>query len=174
MYGSSGPTPRDRIAAARLTARAVKRPERTFTWAPVCRPYSVASRAALGYLPRMKQEPPLVRAVHPELIEELAALLEAEGERELAICVRDVRLVGACGCGDDFCQSIRTAEHPQGQPYGPGHRCVPLLPSSGDLILDVVNGRIVYIEILGRPPLPRRAQPEQGPPGAGQQVDLPV
>jgi len=122
----------------------------------------------------MEQEPPLVRAVHPELIEELAALLEAEGERELAICVWDVRLVGACGCGDDFCQSIRTAEHPQGQPYGPGHRCVPLLPSSGDLILDVVNGRIVYIEILGRPPLPRRAQPEQGPPGAGQQVDLPV
>jgi hypothetical protein len=122
----------------------------------------------------MEQEPPLVREVHPELIDELVALLEAEGERELAICVRDVRLVGECGCGDDFCQSIRTAEHPDGQPYGPGHRCVPLLPSSGDLILDVVHGRIVYIEILGRPPLRRREQPEQGPSGVVQQLDLPA
>jgi len=122
----------------------------------------------------MEQEPPLVREVHPELIDELVALLEAEGERELAVCVRDVRLVGGCGCGDDFCQSIRTAEHPDGQPYGPGHRCVPLLPSSGDLILDVVHGRIVYIEILGRPPLRRREQPEQGPSEVVQQLDLPA
>ncbi|MFF7067495.1 hypothetical protein [Streptomyces pseudovenezuelae] len=39
---------------------------------------------------------------------------------------------------------------------------MPLLPSSGDLILDVVDGRIMYIEILGRPPLRRHGQPEQG------------
>jgi hypothetical protein len=107
----------------------------------------------------MEQEPPLVRDVFPELVDELVGLLEEEGERELALCVRDVRMVAECGCGDDFCQSIRTAHHPPGQPYGAGHRCVPLLPSSGDLILDVVNGRIVYIEILGRPPLRRRVKP---------------
>jgi len=71
-----------------------------------------------------------VREVFPDLVDELAALLEAEEEREL--------------------------------PFGPGHRCVPLLPSSGDLILDVVDGRIMYIEILGRPPLRRHGQPEQG------------
>ncbi|MFI6853357.1 hypothetical protein [Streptomyces sp. NPDC050416] len=104
-------------------------------------------------------DPPLVRDVFPDLVDELAALLEEEGERWLAICVKDVRLVGDCGCADDFCQSIRTADHPQGQPFGPGHRCVPLLPASGDLILDVVDGRIMYIEILGRPPLRRRVQP---------------
>jgi hypothetical protein len=106
----------------------------------------------------MEQESPLVREVFPELVDELVQLLEEEGERELAICVRDVRVIGECGCGDDLCQSIRTSDHPGGQPYGPGHRCVPLLPSSGDLILDVVNGRIMYIEILGRPPLRRRVQ----------------
>ncbi|MET7688434.1 hypothetical protein ABZT06_10710 [Streptomyces sp. NPDC005483] len=110
----------------------------------------------------MDQEPPLVREVFPDLVDELAALLEAEGERDLAVCVRDVRLVGECGCGDDFCQSIRTADHPRGQPFGPGHRCVPLLPSSGELILDVVDGRIMYVEILGRPPLRRNQQREQG------------
>ncbi|MEU8985126.1 hypothetical protein AB0C98_01305 [Streptomyces sp. NPDC048558] len=106
----------------------------------------------------MEQESPLVREVFPELVDELVQLLEEEGERELAICVWDVRVIGECGCGDDFCQSIRTSDHPGGQPYGPGHRCVPLLPSSGDLILDVVNGRIMYIEMLGRPPLRRRVQ----------------
>ncbi|MFE5049996.1 hypothetical protein ACFRAI_27170 [Streptomyces sp. NPDC056637] len=104
----------------------------------------------------MEQDHPLIRDVFPDLIAELTALLEDEGERELAICAWDLRLVDECGCGDDFCQSIRTADHPQGQPYGPGHRCVPLLPSKGMLILDVVDGRIMYIEILDQPPMHRQ------------------
>ncbi|MEE1754436.1 hypothetical protein [Streptomyces sp. SP18CS02] len=108
----------------------------------------------------MEQDHPLIRDVFPDLIAELTALLEVEGERELALCAWDLRLVDQCGCGDDFCQSIRTADHPQGQPYGPGHRCVPLLPSKGMLTLDVVDGRIMYIEVLDRPPMHRQgAQP---------------
>ncbi|TDC71861.1 hypothetical protein [Streptomyces hainanensis] len=104
----------------------------------------------------MEQDHPLVRDVFPELVTELAALLEDEGERELAVRAWDLRLVDECGCGDDFCQSIRTADHPRGQPYGPGHRCVPLSPSNGMLILDIVDGRIMYVEILDRPPMRRR------------------
>ncbi|MER5278074.1 hypothetical protein ABT025_20300 [Streptomyces sp. NPDC002809] len=104
----------------------------------------------------MEQDHPLIRDVFPDLIVELTALLEDEGERELAICTWDLRLVDECGCGDDFCQSIRTADHPPGQPYGPGHRCVPLLPVEGMLILDIVDGRIMYIEILDRPPMHRQ------------------
>ncbi|MFI2300151.1 hypothetical protein ACH5AL_15110 [Actinacidiphila glaucinigra] len=108
----------------------------------------------------MEQYHPLVRDVFPDLIAELTALLEDEGERELALGAWDLRLVDECACGDDFCQSIRTADHPQGQPYGAGHRCVPLLPSKGMLILDVVDGRIMYIEVLERPPMHRQgAQP---------------
>ncbi|MFG2334261.1 hypothetical protein ACGFMM_32310 [Streptomyces sp. NPDC048604] len=108
----------------------------------------------------MEQDHPLVRDVFPDLIAELTALLEDEGERELALCAWDLRLVDECSCGDDFCQSIRTADHPKGQPYGAGHRCVPLLPSKGMLILDVADGRIMYIEILDRPPMHRQgAQP---------------
>lgn len=61
-----------------------------------------------------------------------------------------------CGCGDDLCQSFCTAEPPDGA-YGPGHRCVPLLPPRGDLILDVVDGRIMYVEVLHYPELPRPA-----------------
>ncbi|MGW1776427.1 hypothetical protein [Streptomyces sp. NPDC002104] len=35
----------------------------------------------------------------------------------------------------------------------PGHRTVPLLPERGMLNVDAVDGRIVYVEILDRPPL---------------------
>ncbi|WP_235614474.1 hypothetical protein [Streptomyces ambofaciens] len=126
-------------------------------------PAAAAARPAPG-----EPEHPLLRDVFPDLVAELTALLQDEGESELAVCARDLRLVEECGCGDGFCQSIRTADHPRGRPYGPGHRCVPLSPSTGMLILDVVDGRIVYIEVLDRPPLLRleeRAQPK-GPPAA--------
>ncbi|MFP3967271.1 hypothetical protein SMC26_33575 [Actinomadura fulvescens] len=118
----------------------------------------------------MEAEHPLVRQVFPELVTELVALLEGEGERELALCAWDLRLVAGCGCGDDFCQSFRTEVHPQGQPYGPGHRCVPLTPSNGMLNLDVVNGRIMFVEVIDRPPLRyrRRAEPETPSPWSPQ------
>ncbi|MGW0903363.1 hypothetical protein [Streptomyces sp. NPDC002853] len=101
----------------------------------------------------MEQDYPLVRDAFPDLIGELTSLLEGEGEHELAVCVRDVRLVAMCDCGDDFCQSIHTAVHQPGKPYGEGHRCVPLSPSKGMVALDVVHGRIMYIEILNRAPM---------------------
>ncbi|MGM9469064.1 hypothetical protein [Streptomyces murinus] len=86
----------------------------------------------------------------------LTALLQEEGERELAVCAWDLRLIAECGCDAADCQSLRTAPHPLDQPYGPGHRCVPL-PTAEDLLcLDVVDGRIMYVEILHRPPLRRR------------------
>ncbi|GAA5021126.1 hypothetical protein [Streptomyces siamensis] len=104
----------------------------------------------------MELDHPLVRDVFPDLIAELITLLEGEGEGDLAICAWDLRLVALCDCGDDFCQSIRTAVHPKGQLYGDGHRCVPLLPSEGMLILDVVDGRIMYVEVLDRAPMRNR------------------
>ncbi|MCD0442961.1 hypothetical protein LO763_04890 [Glycomyces sp. A-F 0318] len=102
---------------------------------------------------------PLVREVYPDLVDELVRLLEAAGERWLAVAARDLRLVAACECGDGYCQSLRTSEHPPGAPYGPGHRNVVLAPGEGDLILDVVDEEIVYVEILDRPAMPRRDRP---------------
>ncbi len=100
----------------------------------------------------METERPLVREVFPDLAAELVALLEEEGERDLAICAWDLRIVEGCGCRDDFCQSFYTGPRPEGA-YGRGHRSVPLLPSVGMLILDVVDGRIMFVEIIDRPPL---------------------
>ncbi|MGW0391704.1 hypothetical protein ACWDYJ_12565 [Streptomyces sp. NPDC003042] len=109
---------------------------------------------------------PLLRDVHPALTAELVRLLEEEGERDLAICAYDLRVLGPCGCGDDFCQSLRTGAHPPGTPYGTGHRDVLLLPEEGDLILDVVDGRIEYVEILFRSPL--RPAPSPDRPGGAE------
>ncbi|WP_216587408.1 hypothetical protein [Streptomyces brasiliscabiei] len=104
----------------------------------------------------MEPDQPFVRDVFPDLVAELTVLLEVEGEYAPAVRAADLRLVDECGCGDGFCRSIRTADHRRGRPYGPGHRCVPLPPSKGMLIPDVVDDRIMYIEILDRPPMPRR------------------
>ncbi|MFE5678188.1 hypothetical protein ACFQ7B_24205 [Streptomyces erythrochromogenes] len=120
----------------------------------------------------MTQDAPLVRDVFPDLTAELVRLLEEEGERDLAICAHDLRLVAECGCGDDFCQSLRTHDHPPGRPYGPGHRMVCLLPERGLLNLDVVDRRIVYVEIIDRPAM-RRGAGAASPVGAGG-AEVPV
>ncbi|MGX4735275.1 hypothetical protein [Kitasatospora griseola] len=117
----------------------------------------------------MESEHPLLRDVFPELVDELAALLEAEGEPELASGASELRLVAQCDCGDDFCQSLRTAPHSPGRPYGPGHRCLPLPATSGTVVLDVVDDRIMYVELIDRPPLRdarRRETAETGQGGA--------
>ncbi|AUG75483.1 hypothetical protein CFP65_0520 [Kitasatospora sp. MMS16-BH015] len=101
----------------------------------------------------MGPEHPLVRHVFPDLAEELIGLLQEEGEEELALLAADLRLVAECGCGDDFCQSFKTAPHPAGKAYGPDHRCVLLAPAQGMLVLDVVDTRIMYVEVLHRDPL---------------------
>jgi len=107
-------------------------------------------------------EGPLIRDLFPDLITELITCLREEGEEDLGVSAWDIRFYGECGCGDDFCQSFYTAERPTGA-YGPGHRCVPLLPEKGDLILDVVDGRIMFVEVLHRDELrrsPRTGAPE--------------
>ncbi|MFJ9941187.1 hypothetical protein [Streptomyces erythrochromogenes] len=114
----------------------------------------------------MTQDAPLVRDVFPDLTAELVRLLEEEGERDLVVCALDLRLVAECDCGDGFCQSFQTHDHPPGRPYGPGHRMVCLIPERGMLNLDVVDHRIVYVEIIDRPAM-RRAVAGASPVGAG-------
>jgi hypothetical protein len=92
---------------------------------------------------------PRIGELFPELVGELVDLLRAEGEGELAASVPFLRFVQWCPCGDDFCKSFYTAPPPEGA-YGAGHRCVPLLPDRGMMILDVVHGEIRYVEIIDR------------------------
>jgi len=95
---------------------------------------------------------PLVRDVYPEFSPKLVSALEADGEHELAIAAGDLRVVAPCRCNDEFCQSFYTAPRPNG-PYGAGHRNVMPDFDTGMVVLDVVHGRIMFVEILGQPPL---------------------
>ncbi len=90
----------------------------------------------------------------PILADELTRALLSEGDTEyLADQVPSLEVVAPCGCDDDFCQSFFTAEQPT-ESWGPSLKNICLAPSwPGYLILDVVDGRIVYVEVLFRPPL---------------------
>ncbi|HEY1179914.1 MAG TPA: hypothetical protein VGF17_27475 [Phytomonospora sp.] len=100
----------------------------------------------------MESDRPLIREAYPVFAAELTALLDAVGERALAVGVRDLRWFAGCDCGDDFCQGFHTAEPPAGA-FGEGHRCVPLSAERGMLCLDVVFDRIMFVEVIDRPPL---------------------
>jgi hypothetical protein len=105
--------------------------------------------------------PPLAREVYPDFVTHLVGLLDAAGHRDLGICAWDVRIIALCACDDEFCQSFYTALPPQGA-YGPGHRNIVLWPEHGMIILDVVDGRIMFVEIINHPPLHARRTAEPG------------
>jgi len=85
----------------------------------------------------------------PDLAAEIARLLTEEGEQELACTVADLTIVERCRCGDEFCATMYTVRPPHGA-WGRGHRNVSLAPKDGILILDVLDQKIVEIEVLFR------------------------
>ncbi|MFI6580358.1 hypothetical protein [Embleya sp. NPDC050493] len=96
---------------------------------------------------------PLLSEVLPEFHVELAAVLRVAGEYALADGLGLVRFHDWCDCGDDRCQSFRTAPEPEGA-YGAGHRLVSLAAEDGTAIhVDVVDGFVVFVEIRDRPKL---------------------
>jgi hypothetical protein len=91
----------------------------------------------------------LVKDALPEFARELDRLLTAEGHTDLAKQVPELKIVDRCRCGDDFCSTFYTQPKPQGS-YGAGHENIELEPEQGMIILDVVNGRIMCVEVLNR------------------------
>jgi hypothetical protein len=85
----------------------------------------------------------------PNLSQELTALLIFAGEPILASQVTGLEIVQRCPCEDDFCATFYTAPRPNGA-YGPGHRNVSLEPEKGMIVLDVLDERIMKVEILYR------------------------
>jgi hypothetical protein len=83
----------------------------------------------------------------PNLSQEFTTLLVSAEEPTLAAQIASLEIIQRCPCNDDFCSSFYTAPRPVGA-YGPGHRNVYLEPESGMIILDVVDERIMKIEIL--------------------------
>ena len=94
-------------------------------------------------------EPLLLEQALPALAAELFALLERAGQGDLAAQVPQLRLVDRCRCNDEFCATVYTAPRPLGA-RGAGHQNVELEPAEGYFILDLVDRRIVCIEVLYR------------------------
>ena len=93
-------------------------------------------------------ELPLVTQEFPRLASELTVLRRNEGEADLAAQVEGLRLFDRCRCGDEYCAMMYTAPPPDGA-WGHGHDCVVLTSETiRELVLDVVDQRIVAIEIL--------------------------
>jgi hypothetical protein len=97
----------------------------------------------------------LVSEMFPELSRELEELLRDKGEAELADQVSELKLVDRCRCGDDFCATMYTQPKPRRR-YGPDHHAMDLDANTGMIILDVVERKIVSIEILYRDPIRKR------------------
>jgi hypothetical protein len=95
----------------------------------------------------------LVKQRWPTFSDELEAALIAAGEDALVAQVAGLAVVELCACRDDFCQSFATATPPAGA-YGDGHSNLEFdAPWPGYLILDLVDDRIVFVEVLHREPL---------------------
>jgi hypothetical protein len=96
--------------------------------------------------------PPLLSEISAELADEIVQQLIREGEHELSTQVPTLRVKSRCRCGDDFCATMHTGPQPsRGEAHGPSHRCVPLDAADGMIVLDVVDEKIVTIEVLDRP-----------------------
>jgi hypothetical protein len=89
---------------------------------------------------------PLISEVLPDLLEEMAFLLQGTGAEPLEEQLRALRIESICDCGDDNCASFATAAEVKVE------EVVELSASEGFLIIDLNQaGQICFIEVLGRP-----------------------
>jgi len=85
----------------------------------------------------------------PAFAAELEHALRADGEDALAEQVDSLLVESLCGCDDDFCSSFYAGARPDGA-WGPSLRSVTPTVPTGMVILDVVDDRIRYVEVLYR------------------------
>jgi hypothetical protein len=91
----------------------------------------------------------LLQDALPELAEELQMLLGNADQAELASQIGSLQIIDRCRCGDDFCGTFYTIPKPKGA-WGVGHETIPLDCEDCYLNVDVVDGKIVSVEVLYR------------------------
>ena len=85
----------------------------------------------------------------PVFAEELNETLLRQGEPDLAVQNSDLAIYGRCSCKQADCATFYTAPKPEAA-YPPSHFNVEAETATGMVILDVVDGRIVCVEVLHR------------------------
>jgi hypothetical protein len=128
-----------------------------------------------GIEPGNRPKPPIntqplfpLREIWPAVIERLKNLLLDAGELSHAATMDDLQVYDRCRCGADDCATVYTQPRPEGR-YGPTHHNLVFWNADtidldtgarvGDssaaptttytTILDIVDGHIACIEILG-------------------------
>jgi hypothetical protein len=95
-----------------------------------------------------------VQDMSPPFAAELADLCRRKGLVDLADQIGALPVVARCSCGLASCAHFYTAPPPSGS-YGPGLTNVILPADRGLILLDIMNGRIVAIDVLDRPDVKR-------------------
>ena len=93
-------------------------------------------------------EAPLVSSFLPQLAERIETALRAQGESRVADQVAELRITGACQCGQPFCGSFQTLNRPLKRWFMRGRQIELRDGGSGEIVLDVVRGEIAYVEVL--------------------------
>jgi len=93
--------------------------------------------------------PFILREVLPGLASELEALLRSDDESELADQIDSLQVVDRCRCDSPSCATIYNVQKPEAA-WGPTHRNIVLDVPEGLTVVDVLEEKIVSIEILDR------------------------
>ena len=88
----------------------------------------------------------------PDFAANLASILRDQERDDLANQVPTLQIIDRCDCGEPDCATFYTAPRSLGA-WGGSHQNLVLPVQGWDLILDLLEGRIVCIEILDRPDL---------------------
>ncbi len=80
---------------------------------------------------------------------ELATMIRAAGHVHLIEELRRAPVVSRCNCGDADCAHFYTSARPRARDRS--HENIMLPSQSGMVILDVVEGKVVAVEVLERP-----------------------
>jgi hypothetical protein len=88
---------------------------------------------------------PLLSEKLPQLAAELDRLLRGQGRIDLAEQLPTLRIQAICPCEVEGCASFYTA-----RPMKRWLRRGKQVPA-GDLMVDTIDGEIVFVEVLGRP-----------------------
>src|SRR4051794_32789799 len=90
--------------------------------------------------------------VLPDFAAELVRLLNTAGRRDLAGQVLDLTLVDRCRCSEPFCATMYAIPRPTGS-WGEGFENLEIESPIGQIIVDIVRGRIPPVEALDSPAL---------------------
>jgi hypothetical protein len=88
---------------------------------------------------------PLLRERLPDLAAELERLLGEQGRPDLAEQIPTIRITAVCPCEVESCGSFYTAR-PIKRWFRRGRQV-----ALGDIVVDSIDGEVVFIEVLGRP-----------------------